>query len=252
MIVKIKVIHVIFPVEMRKITFLFLSVVFILVVGCNRKAADVTANLPEGMRAATIIEVKQGSAYSYFQVFEDNHKFWMATTHIDAKEGDVIYYTDAFEMKDFKSKELDKTFESIMFVNDAALTYEKPAPVSPGKVNPRQVQELEIEKAPGGISIVELHENKSDLNGKEVTIRGMVVKYNMNIMGKNWAHIQDGSRHKDGYDLTVTTMDSLAEGQIVTFKGTIILNKDFGHGYNYDIIMEDAKASDIAEAGAKL
>lgn len=235
---------------MRKISFYFLSLILLIGAGCQRKAADQQVELPAGMHAATILEVKQASSYSYFQVFEENRKFWMATTILDAKEGDIIYYTDAFEMKDFKSKELNKTFESIMFVNDASLTFEKPQAKSPGAVNPNQVNDLEFAKAPGGMNMEEIYKNKENLDGKVVSIRGMIVKYNRNIMKKNWAHIQDGTSFDGHYDLTITTNDTLAEGNIVVFTGTIHLNKDFGHGYAYDIIMEDAKASEVEDPSA--
>ncbi|HLO90137.1 MAG: hypothetical protein ACM3ME_08155 [Chloroflexota bacterium] len=228
---------------MRRIS-LYLFILTLSFVACQRKTAKIE-DLPQGMHAATVIEAVQGSSYSYFQVFENDQKFWMATNPLQAKEGDLIYYTRAFEMKDFTSKEIKKTFPSIMFVEDAALSYEKKNTVSPGKLTPGQVTDLDIKKANGGISIEELFRDKEKYNGQEVIVRGVIVKYNEKIMGKNWAHIQDGSKFNDQYDLTVTTADTLAQGQIVTFKGKIILNKDFGHGYAYDVIMEDAKSSDV-------
>lgn len=229
--------------KMRRFS-LFLSVMAIfLTVGCNQKNAKIQ-DLPEGMHAATVIEAIQGGSYSYFNVFEDNNKFWMATNPLQAKEGDIIYYTRAFEMKDFNVKEINKTFESIMFVEDAALTFEKKTPASPGKLNPNQVADLNITKPEGAITLEELFKDKQKYNGKEVTIRGLVVKYNSNIMNSNWAHIQDGTKHDNSYDLTITTNDVIAPGQILTFKGVITLDKDFGHGYAYDVIMMDAKTSE--------
>jgi hypothetical protein len=58
------------------------------------------------------------------------------------------------------------------------------------------------------------------------------------IMNRNWIHIQDGTGDK--LDLTVTTTENIALGSVVTLKGTIALDKDFGAGYRYDIIMEGA------------
>ena len=60
-------------------------------------------------------------------------------------------------------------------------------------------------------------------------------------MGKNWVHIQDGTDYKDGFDLTVTTNNTVAVGEIVTFEGKIALDKDFGYGYSYSVIMEEGK-----------
>lgn len=229
---------------MRRISIYFFILFIFSVSACQRKTAEIK-DLPEGMHAATVIEAVKGSSYSYFQVFENGQKFWMATNPLEAKEGDIIYYTSAFEMKDFTSKEIKKTFPSIMFVEDAALTYEKKNPVSPGKLSPGQVNDLDIQKAEGGVTIEELFRDKEKYNGQEVIIRGLIVKYNRNIMGKNWAHIQDGSKFNDKFDLTVTTSDTLAQGVIATFRGKVTLNKDFGYGYSYDVLMEDAKSSDI-------
>jgi hypothetical protein len=60
-------------------------------------------------------------------------------------------------------------------------------------------------------------------------------------MGKNWVHIQDGSKDGDHFDLTITTLEKVAVDDVVTFEGTIAVNKDFGYGYAYELIMEDAK-----------
>lgn len=235
---------------MQKFVLYFFSLILIIGSSCQRKAKDEEQKLPEGMHAATVIDVKQTSQYTYFQVFENDQKFWMATNKLDAKEGDIIYYTQAFEMKDFKSRELKRTFESIMFINDASLTFEKPQPQSPGKLNPNEIKDIELAKAPNGITIKELYSDKQKYNGKEVAIRGMIVKYNRNIMGKNWAHIQDGTKHNESFDLTVTTNDSLTEGKIAVFKGKITLEKDFGYGYKYDVLMEDAKSSEVEDPSA--
>lgn len=235
---------------MQKFVLYFFSLILIIGSSCQRKAKDEEQKLPEGMHAVTVIDVKQTSQYTYFQVFENDQKFWMATNKLDAKEGDIIYYTQAFEMKDFKSRELKRTFESIMFINDASLTFEKPQPQSPGKLNPNEIKDIELAKAPNGITIKELYSDKQKYNGKEVAIRGMIVKYNRNIMGKNWAHIQDGTKHNESFDLTVTTNDSLTEGKIAVFKGKITLEKDFGYGYKYDVLMEDAKSSEVEDPSA--
>lgn len=229
---------------MRNFLSLFLFIAIFTAFGCKQKNAEEKTGLAPGMHAATIIEVKQTSSYTYFQVFENDQKFWVATSILDAKEGDVIYYTRALEMTDFKSKELNKTFETIYFIEDASTEPIKlEQPKSSGKINPNQVADIQVEKASNGITLSELFQDTQKYDGKEVVIRGLVVKYNRNIMGKNWAHIQDGSSHENKYDLTVTTSDTLAQGIVGTFKGIIDLNKDFGAGYKYDIIMENAKVS---------
>ena len=72
-------------------------------------------------------------------------------------------------------------------------------------------------------------------------MKGQVVKINDQVMDRNWVHIQDGTSEAGNFDLTVTTQDSVKMDEVITFEGTIHLKKDFGYGYFYELIMEDAK-----------
>ncbi len=90
------------------------------------------------------------------------------------------------------------------------------------------------------ISIAELYANKTVYQGKTVRLHGKVVKYNPNIMGKNWVHIQDGTEHEGKNDLTATTGMTTKVGDEITIEGTVVLNKDLGAGYFYEILLEDA------------
>ncbi len=98
-----------------------------------------------------------------------------------------------------------------------------------------------IVKPKGGKTVQEVYQEKDKLNGKRVTLRGKVVKYNEAIMGKNWLHLRDGTGKEPANDLTVTTQAKAKVGDIVLLEGTVTLNKDLGAGYNYDVIIEDAK-----------
>ena len=83
------------------------------------------------------------------------------------------------------------------------------------------------------------------LVNKTVTVRGKVVKANPSIMGRNWIHIRDGSgsREKKDDDLTVTTQDGAAVGDIVVVRGVVHVDRDFGAGYSYPVVLEDAKVT---------
>ena len=70
-------------------------------------------------------------------------------------------------------------------------------------------------------------------------VRGQVVKVNEGIMSLNWIHLQDGTDDAGNFDLTITTLETAKVGDIVTFEGTVILNKDFGAGYSYELILEE-------------
>jgi hypothetical protein len=98
-----------------------------------------------------------------------------------------------------------------------------------------------IEPPSGGITISELYANRAKYDGQIVSVKGKSIKVNNMIMNRNWIHIQDGSSGDSNQDLTVTTMDDVSLGEIVAFQGKIALNKDFGSGYKYEVIMEEAK-----------
>ena len=105
---------------------------------------------------------------------------------------------------------------------------------------------LKVEKikpTKGGVTLKQLFNDKEKYANQTITITGKCMKVNPMIMGRNWLHIQDGSG--EDLDLTVTTSEKVALGAVVTVEGTIVLDKDFGAGYRYDIIMEEAVMTDI-------
>jgi hypothetical protein len=123
-------------------------------------------------------------------------------------------------------------------------------------------------KADGGQTVAECYAQKKTLNGKSVKVRGRVVKSMAEIMGKNWLHIQDGTGNPvdsaakrglvvaDGAagegtnDLTVTTAQTAAVGDLVLITGTLAADKDFGSGYAYSVIIESASVK-VEEKAAK-
>ncbi len=98
-----------------------------------------------------------------------------------------------------------------------------------------------VEPCDGCLSIAKLIETKQNVSGKVIKVKGSVTKFNPQIMGKNWIHIQDGSEFQGTFDLTITTDQEVTLGQIVTFQGKIALDKDFGYGYSYKVLMEEGK-----------
>jgi predicted small lipoprotein YifL len=99
-----------------------------------------------------------------------------------------------------------------------------------------------IAKAEGGKTIEEIFNEKAALAGTKVPVRGKVVKVNPGIMGKNWLHVRDGSGADGTNDLTVTTMAELPKiGDTVLVTGTVALDQDFGMGYQYAVILQDAE-----------
>lgn len=198
--------------------------------------------------SGTIVEHIQTSKYTYCLVKDDINEHWIAVSKMEVENGKTLYFNQGLEMRDFHSKELDRDFPSVFFVQAASLN---PSVGASNKTMPMQEQtpqkpeivkdEIAIDKAAGGISIAELFANSAEYSGKKVIVRGKVTKFNSAIMNKNWVHIQDGTDHDGNFDLTITTEEMVNVGAVVSFEGTIALNKDFGAGYSYSLIMEESK-----------
>ncbi len=226
---------------------IFISIgVFILAVACTSKNSSKSSDLSDpGVHEVKVEEVIQVPGYTYLRVKENNVEQWLAVTTLEAKQGETYYYRDGFQMTNFNSKELNKTFDAITFIE--TISSEPPTStkdkqtVSPGssKSNLKKII-VNITPADGGISISELYRNKENYAGKRLTIRGQVAKFTPDIMGKNWIHLQDGSEFNGSFDLAITSDKSVNVGDTVTFQGEITLNKDLGYGYFFDVLMENA------------
>lgn len=104
--------------------------------------------------------------------------------------------------------------------------------------------DVKVDPCKDCISLSDLLENKKEFSGKNIKVTGKVTKFNPSIMGKNWIHIQDGSEYKGEFDLTITTDREVSVGQTITFEGKIALDRDFGYGYFYSILMEEGKPAE--------
>jgi hypothetical protein len=89
-------------------------------------------------------------------------------------------------------------------------------------------------------SIAALIQNKSSLAGQTITASGKVVKVNNGIMGRNFVHVQDGTGEAGNNTLIVTSKQTAKVGDVVTISGTVVLNRDFGSGYSYPLLIEEA------------
>jgi len=212
----------------------------ILALSCGHKKADKTILSKE----VNVEEVLQTSGYTYIRFTENDSLRWLAATSIDAKVGDKFYYDKSMVMENFHSKELNRDFKTILFVDKLTtepVVLDPSKPSGPGSAKAKAEKVLGmIEKTKDELTIANLFSNKESYANKTVVIKGKVVKYNSGIMNKNWLHIQDGTDSNGSYDLTVTTLAELKVGDIVTLEGKIALGKDFGYGYVYDVLLEDA------------
>jgi hypothetical protein len=200
------------------------------------------------MREVVVREVLQANSYTYVKALEGDKEIWMAIPKREVEVGKTYYYKPEMEMKDFKSKDLDRTFESIYFlggIQDTPGAMTKSDGIVPDdefhkKKDPAQKQELNIQREEGIVSVDNLYKNKSDYEHKTIKVKGIVTKFNPEIMNKNWVHIQDGTGGENSFDLTITTKDIVNTGDIVIFEGVVAIDRDFGHGYEYELILEEA------------
>ncbi len=91
-------------------------------------------------------------------------------------------------------------------------------------------------------TVAAVYKEKVALTGKNISATGKVVKVNNGIMGRNFVHVQDGTGDaKDGSNnLVVTSKQTAAVGDKVTISGLVVVNRDFGSGYSYPLIIEEA------------
>jgi hypothetical protein len=200
---------------------------------------------PDDVHQVTVMEVYQAGNYTYLYVKEKRSKKWLAVPSMIASPGDVYYYQGGMLMENFESRELDRVFESVLFLervfdSEPSVAGEMDPATHTGAIKDPRMN-FEIEPARDGITIAELYNDRDKYSGEIVRIRGAVTKFNPAIMNKNWIHIQDGTESGGNWDLTVTTDQSAEPGTTITVEGRITLDRDFGYGYVYEILMEDAK-----------
>ncbi len=238
----------------------------LLIVACNAQSTDqppsVTAETPAedaveqlqyGMRTGAVMETFDAASYTYVQVDTGTEVFWAAGPRCEIKAGQQVTIPAGVPMENFHSDSLDRDFPLIFFVDAIHQAGQPQTPSQLPASHPAigsdsakpAVDLSEISVSEGGITIGTLYATKNELAGQEVTIRAKVVKVNFGIMGRNWIHIRDGSgTPAEGTDdLTITTNDSAAVGDTVVVSGVVTLDRDFGAGYRYDVIIEDASVT---------
>lgn len=238
---------------MRFKSLIILIAISMLVMACDSRERVPAPEAGQTMRAPAaqsapeahkiyVDEVMQGNTYTYLNVTEGDLKYWIATAKQPIEAGMTLYYDQGLEMKEFTSKEVNKTFDSIWFVGKLRGTSSAAAAQMSGGTPKAAVADgVNVEKIEGGVSVKELYDGKAGFEGKSVAIRGTVTKFNASIMGRNWVHIQDGTSSGNYVDVTITTDAVVNMGDVVVFQGLVSLNKDFGAGYKYDVIIEGAK-----------
>ncbi len=222
--------------------------------------------------SGVVEETLDASDYTYMRLETSGGEIWAAVTKTSVKKGDQVTVVNAMSMDGFESRTLNRKFDHIVFgmigggtagalpqgappglVSAHGSASEPPQPAQMAAQHaavaggPAETGDVAVAKAEGkdARTVAQVFAERLSLKDKIVSVRGKVVKANSSIMGRTWIHIRDGSgsREKKDDDLTVTTQDSAAVGDIVVVRGVVHVDRDFGAGYAYPAVLEDAKVT---------
>ncbi|MFA6119755.1 MAG: nucleotide-binding protein [Sideroxydans sp.] len=203
-----------------------------------------------------VLEVINVEGFTYLRLDTRQGKVWAAVIKGEVKKGENVSLDNVSVMNNFESKTLKRTFDQILFGSLVTTSHGVAKPSALGssfKTTPPRmaapkldvISDAPVSKATGANAktVAEVVTNGGQLKDKTVVVRGRVVKYNADIMGKNWVHLQDGSGSEvDGTnDILVTTTNETQVGAVVTATGVVHTDKDFSAGYAYKVLIEEAK-----------
>lgn len=201
----------------------------------------------ENLHTVVATEILNTQKYVYIHVTEGGKKFWIATAKQPIDIGKTYYYRNPLLKTNFESREHNRVFDTIYLVtqlvshnhgtgNLKADFSETSAPSTSQKQQIETHTDAVIEHK-GSLKISEIVDNPQKYAGKTVQVTGKCVKVNPNIMDRNWIHLQDGT--KNNFDFVVTSNTFVPEGKTVTMHAKVSLDRDFGAGYKYDLILEN-------------
>ena len=230
-----------------KLLFTLIFALLVVSLSSGQNNSNRPMNHPS-VRKVLVKEVLQTTNYTYLQVIEKDSLQWLAIPKMEnAEVGETYFFQGGNEMRDFKSNELNRTFESVLFlggvVNLESFNEQKSetkATTTEPETKAKKTT-IVIDPIEGGITLAELFSKKKRYSNKIVKIKGKVTQFNSSIMNRNWIHLQDGTEYDGNFDLVVTTDMYTEKGDIVVIEGKITLDKDFGYGYFYKVLMEEGK-----------
>jgi hypothetical protein len=194
-----------------------------------------------------VLEVKDVESYTYVRLKTKDGETWAAVDKVPLKLGAEVTIENITVLNNFESKTLKQTFKTIIFGNLAGAAGSggnQMAAAHSGLAKATDTSDIRVPKATGANArtVGEIVTKGTELKDKPVLVRGKVVKYNPGIMGKNWIHLRDGSGSAadNSNDILVTTNDPAKVGDVLTVKGIVRTDKDFGAGYAYKVLIEEA------------
>jgi hypothetical protein len=190
-----------------------------------------------------VLEIKNVDSYSYLRLKTKDGETWAAVEKTNLKKGASVTLENIMVMSNFESKALQKTFPTIIFGNLAGTKIDQSNPHGKAAQAP-DTGPINVPKATGANArtVAEVVTASVELKDKPVQVHGKVVKFNAEVMGKNWVHLRDGSGKADdgSNDILVTTTSQAKVGDVVTATGVVHTDKDFGSGYAYKVLIEEA------------
>jgi hypothetical protein len=249
---------------MKKYAFILIVVVAVLGMALvfysqsTKKTISAAAGPPPAMPPAgsaagvafsgKVVETMNAGGYTYVLVESGGDRIWAAGPETTVEVGETVSIPEGMEMENFESKTLNRTFDTVLFVSAIGTASSGGTPQMPmghpsTSVDKASIEKMDfsgIETPENGKNVATLYAEKARLAGKEVIVRGKVVKYTAGVMKKNWIHLRDGSGSAGTDDLTVTTNAVVKVGDVVVARGVLNIDQDFGMGYKYEILLEDA------------
>jgi len=228
---------------MKSVSFVIISL--LILFGCGKEQnqelseADVQKNEPH---IASVMDKIEAGSYNYLQVSENKNSYWIAVPSMEIEVGETVYFSKFMVMEEFNSPTIDRTFDEILFVEDArkSPTPDEMKNIHSGSTSSDK-QKISVEPLSDGMSVQQIYAEKSNLAGKNVKVKGQVVKFNKQIMKRNWIHIQDGTGTENDFDLVLTSDQDVKVGDIIVAEGTVAVDKDFGAGYFFPVMIENVQ-----------
>ena len=216
----------------------------------STSVADAHKNVVMDIHKITVKETIPGDKYLYLKVVEGDTEYWAATGKSDIKAGETYFYNEALIQNDFESKELDRVFDTIYLItqlvpesNGASLEAKKEVDAPPAEALKSNTKKGFHSSPLAGkattLTIAELLKDPAAYEGKVVELTGTCTKVNEAILGRNWLHLKDGTA--DSQDLVMTSEDAIDPGTEITIRAIVNLNRDFGAGYSYEVLLEEGK-----------
>ncbi|SDL28373.1 hypothetical protein SAMN05660860_00232 [Geoalkalibacter ferrihydriticus] len=233
-------------------------------------AASMPAGHPTAVKDinGTVLETMDSAGYTYVHVDTGKSKVWAAGPQTEVKVGETVALAPGQEMHNFHANSLNRTFDMILFVPAILVGGESvtPGPMGGmpsmpgmpgmngmngmgmpgghpemGGAQPVEIDFADLVPVDGGQTVGQIYAQKDALAGQEIQVRGKVVRFSPQIMGKNWIHLQDGTDNQGKGDITVTTNSTAQVGDTILVSGILQTNQEIAHGQVYEVIVQDAQ-----------